>query len=116
MRLIEISCAAVVLVLFWSLAAGAEKPLRRLHADTQRISHAHERDRFIANGFTSLCASDGRDQFSDWQRMCESLWKLEAFSIETIGTDSEQNDVFSCTWKTADGTQTVLAIYKKGVQ
>ena len=114
MRLIESVCAVTVFAVFLGIAASAVRPLRRLHDRTQSIARQYERDRFIVRSFTSLCAGGSHDRFSEWQEMCESLWKFESFSIKEVGRDRDQNAIFLCAWKTADGETAVWAICKKG--
>ena len=111
MRLIELICCCAIICFYFPFVAGAIAPAVKIHSKTVQLEHELNRDRFLYNGFISLCkTSDESDwiiESAQWKEMCSAIWDFEELNIKREG------NFYKETWKCYGKTMEAL-FYKKG--
>lgn len=107
MRLAEVICTCLLLLLFNGLMGAVLVPAVNVYRNTKSIEAHYERDKFISTEFTKLCEEAEGVQWqaraAAFKKLCCSLWTFDSFTLEQKGTS------FRAMWQVEGKTVVVYA-------
>ena len=108
MKLVDVIVLSVILCLFSTVFAEEISGLRKMDLMIEQLQTETDSLIFISESFYSTCEGRGFSSFTEWEKVCKSLWQLESIDWEYVSYGMADEGQLICgRWSGSDGVKKI---------
>ncbi len=108
MKLVDVIVLSVILGLFSTVFAEEISGLRKMDLMIEQLQTEADSLIFISESFYSTCEGRGFSSFTEWEKVCKSLWQLESIEWKIMPVEGGLEEKLICgIWTGAGGEKNV---------
>ena len=108
MSLMEVVFCVLLMGVGAGIFSSVAAPLRKAGRNYCELKTEYQRDRFIAESFSSLCSKKEtlRQDFEEWEKMCSLTFGLDSICVEKKADTQE----LKCSWKKGSQLKEIVCV------